>query len=253
MRLMKVTLKYDPWMIATFVLAGLTLFSFFTGFNLTGFSISPTNGGTQSGEGLEAFVVSYCPYGLQMQRILAAVEPALGNDVDITVRYMGEVVNGEVTAMHGAKEAEENLRQICIREEQSNKFWNYLSCFMEAGDTSGCLSSVGIDQNSLNACMSDSSRGVAYAQIDFELADAALDECANVKGRSCGSPTLTFNGEFVSEYDYGGRTANAVKELICDNLDNKPAGCSQTLSTDNAATSFSETYSSSGGSTSGSC
>ena len=71
---------------------------------------------------LEAFVVSYCPYGLQMQRVLVPVYEALGDAADITVRYIGQVVDGKVTSMHGDEEAQENLKQICLREEQPDKF-----------------------------------------------------------------------------------------------------------------------------------
>jgi hypothetical protein len=37
-------------------------------------------------------------------------------------RYIGTVSGTTITAMHGEAEAKENLRQICIREEQSTKY-----------------------------------------------------------------------------------------------------------------------------------
>jgi hypothetical protein len=33
------------------------------------------------------------------------------------------VKNGKIASMHGDEEAKENLRQICIREEQKDKYW----------------------------------------------------------------------------------------------------------------------------------
>ena len=84
---------------------------------------------------LEGYVVSMCPFGLQFNRMAdnaIANIPALADHVK--VRYIGAVVNGTITAMHGDKEAQENLRQICIRDEQPAKFWAYLSCFGKAGD-----------------------------------------------------------------------------------------------------------------------
>jgi len=30
-------------------------------------------------------------------------------------------------------EAKENLKQICIREEQSDKYWNYAGCYINGG------------------------------------------------------------------------------------------------------------------------
>jgi protein-disulfide isomerase len=185
---------------------------------------------------MEAFVVSYCPYGLQMQRILAEVVKNIPTLADsIKVRYIGSVSNGKVTSMHGDAEATENLRQICIREEQPDKYWNYVSCFMKKQDSAdNCLTEAGVDKSKLSICMADGGKGVDYAKADF-----ALQDTYGVSG----SPTLILNGEKVSEFDFGGRTADALKTLICCGFNTQPSGCSTKLSTAQAATSFSETYS----------
>ena len=73
-------------------------------------------------------------------------------------------------AMHGEVEAQENLRQICIREEQTDRYWDYVRCYMKEGKTAECLESVSIDLKELDACTNDSARGLAYAQEDFDLA-----------------------------------------------------------------------------------
>ncbi len=62
---------------------------------------------------LEAFVVSECPYGLQMQRILAEIVkniPSLAENIKVT--YIGSISDGKITSMHGDAEAQEKLRQI---------------------------------------------------------------------------------------------------------------------------------------------
>lgn len=195
---------------------------------------------------LDVFVVSYCPFGLQMQRIMAEIIKDIPSLADnIKIRYMGDVVDGKVTAMHGEQEATENLRQICIREEQPDKYWDYVSCFMEEQDaTDSCLTEAGVDEGILDACMEDNGKGVEYAQEDFDLQD---------QHGVTGSPTLIMNGERVSEFDFGGRTAEAVKTLLCCGFNVQPGDCSEALSTSQAATSFAESYSSSSGSASGSC
>lgn len=193
---------------------------------------------------INAFVVSECPYGVQMQRILYEVVkniPELAEN--IKVRYIGDVVNGEITAMHGEREAEENLRQICIREEQSDKYWDYVSCFMKAGNSEECLADAEIDTESLDACMSDSEKGITYAEEDFEIQDQYMVS---------GSPTLVMNGQIVSEYDFGGRTADALKTLLCCGFSAEPSVCSQELSKEQASVSFSESYSD-GSTSNGSC
>lgn len=183
---------------------------------------------------LEAYVVARCPYGLQMQRAMAdAVKniPALAQY--LKVRYIGSASGNTITSMHGSAEATENLRQICLREEQPAKYWNYVSCQMKAGDTSGCESSTGVDSAKLSACISDASRGVAYAQKDF-----ALDSQYSVQG----SPTLILNGVQVSESNYGGRSSDGVKAMVCAAFNSQPSFCSTQLNTAQATNSFSETY-----------
>jgi glutaredoxin len=186
---------------------------------------------------LEAFVVSNCPYGLQMQRALAPVAKILGSN--IVVKYIGSIANGKITSMHGDNEAQENLRQICIREEQSTKYWDYVNCYIQKGDTNTCLTTAKIDKTKLDSCMTDSKKGLAYAQKDFDAVD---------KYQVSGSPTLFLNGQKVSEFDFGGRSADALKTLICCGFNKQPTVCTQNLSTDQAATSFSLTYSTASGS-----
>ncbi|MBI2049876.1 MAG: hypothetical protein HYT35_00250 [Candidatus Staskawiczbacteria bacterium] len=193
---------------------------------------------------LDAYIVSQCPFGLQMQRVLADIidsAPSLASN--IKVRYIGTVSDGRITAMHGDAEAQENLRQICIREEQASKYWEYVSCYIKAGDTDGCLASTGIDGVKLSSCTSDKNKGLTYAQEDFDL---------NNKFGVRGSPTLVLNEQVVSEFDFGGRTSEAVKTLICYGSEKQTQDCSKTLNTASAATSFSETYEKSGPVSSGS-
>lgn len=192
---------------------------------------------------LEAYVVSYCPYGLQMQRILTEVVnqmPALQENIKI--RYIGEVAGGEITSMHGEEEAQENLRQICLREEQANKFFPYLFCFIKEGKTDDCLKDIQVEQSKLTACMTDKNRGVKYAKEDFELGK---------QYGITGSPSLILSGKGANEFNFGGRTAQAVKTLLCCGFTEEPSSCSQQLTEEQAAAGFSQEYSGSG--SSGSC
>ncbi|MEK7104059.1 MAG: hypothetical protein AAB842_01490 [Patescibacteria group bacterium] len=188
---------------------------------------------------MEAFIVSYCPYGLQMQRVLAEVvnsAPALQSNIKIM--YIGSISGDKIQAMHGEQEAVENLKQICIREEQPTKFYPYLNCFMKEGKSDECSTAAGIDNTKLKACTTDPKKGLKYAQVDF---------AASKKYGVSGSPTLVLNGEKVSEYDFGGRTAQAVKTLLCCGFNQPVEVCSKDISTAQAAPSFSTTYSGAGG------
>ena len=192
---------------------------------------------------MEAFVVSYCPYGLQMQRILVEVITQMSELADnINIRYMGDIVEGEVTSMHGEEEAEENLRQICLREEQEDEFIPYLFCFMKAGDTETCLEEADVDTDTLDGCMT--STGLDYAKEDFDR---------QKEYQVTGSPSLFLNQVKVSEFDFGGRTAEAVKTLLCCGFNQVLEFCQTELTKEDAAASFSETYSTTGETDSGAC
>ena len=205
---------------------------------------------------LEAFIVSSCPYGLQMQRAMAyAVQSAPSLASSIVVRYIGSISGGKITSMHdaytGNDESAENLRQICLREEQPTKYWPYVTCYMSKsdnklpdgtaltsqdmpiGDTTTCQSSTGVDTAKLSACVKDPSRGLAYAQKDFD---------ENTKYNVQGSPTLVLDGKTIDETSFGGRTADAMKTIICDASSTQPSFCSKTLNTAAAAVSFNATY-----------
>jgi len=190
---------------------------------------------------LDAFVVARCPYGLQMQRAMAEAvknQPALAQY--IKARYIGSVSGNTITAMHGDAEAQENLRQICIREEQPAKYWSYVACQMKASGTEkSCEQSTGVDSAKLSACISSPSKGVAYAQKDFDLA---------TKYNVTGSPTLILNGSVIDETNYGGRSADGVRSMVCGGFNTEAGFCSTKLNTASAASSFSAEYASAAGS-----
>jgi len=188
---------------------------------------------------LQAFVVSRCPFGLQMQRIMADIIMESGEtDRYLKVRYIGSVdeENNTIRAMHGEVEAQENLLQICIREEQPERYWDYLRCYMKEGKTAECLASAQIDVDELNACTNTSTRGLAYAREDFELAG---------EFKITGSPTMLMNNEIVKESNFATNTTNArspqaVKELLCCGFIKEPSFCSMRLNESRSATMFSK-------------
>ncbi|MSU54213.1 MAG: hypothetical protein EXS48_00025 [Candidatus Staskawiczbacteria bacterium] len=197
-----------------------------------GASITPANVEKVDKTSLEAYVVSRCPFGLQMQRAMAEAvknSPALADYVK--VRYIGSISGNTTIAMHGPEEAAEDRRQICLREEQPVKYWPYVACQMKSKDAAdGCLSSVGVNVNKLNSCLSD--KVLTYAKVDFDL---------NAKYDVSGSPTMILNGKEVSETPFGGRSADAIRNLVCSSLTTAPAFCEKKLDTAPAAASFSLT------------
>jgi hypothetical protein len=105
------------------------------------------------------------------------------------------------------------------------------------------LVEAGVNESELESCKKEESRGVVYAQEDFNL---------NETYQVTGSPTLILNGERADEFNFGGRTAEAVKTLLCCGFENQVQFCESILTNEQAAPGFSENYGS-GDSASGTC
>lgn len=182
---------------------------------------------------VELFVMTHCPYGTQAEKGLIPAIKSLGTNVDVKIRFVHYF-------MHGDKEEKETYNQVCIREEQSLKYWDYLSCFLassgSADDTSKCLDTAKVDKTKLNTCLSnDYKKAKEYYEVDKGL--------SNQYGVQ-GSPTLVINGAQVDS----GRSSDALKVSICSAFNTAPSVCSEKLSTDNPSPGFGTVSSPSSGS-----
>ena len=166
---------------------------------------------------VELFVMSYCPYGTQMEKAYIPVMKLLGDKADMSVKFVNY-------AMHGEKETEENLRQYCIETEQNDKYIDYLTCFIEnSGDYEKCLNDNNIDKTSLESCMNrvDEEYKITGNYPKFPIYDD-LNKQYGVQG----SPTLVINGQKVQV----ARSPEAVKEAVCNAFNNPPEECNTKLS-----------------------
>lgn len=185
---------------------------------------------------VEAFVMAYCPYGTQIEKGLIPVVKALGNKIDFKIKFVSY-------AMHGDKEVKENLTQYCIQKEQTAKYLPYLSCFLKASDSAGCLSSTGIDTGKLNACTEatdkkfDISKNVAdKSTYQGQFPPFNINKAENEKYGVQGSPTLVINGA-QSE---AGRDSASLLKAICGAFTKAPKECSTKLSAESPAPGFGE-------------
>lgn len=187
---------------------------------------------------IELFVMSYCPYGTQAEKGILPVLNLLGDKVDFELRFV-------YYAMHPSYgEVEENLREYCIQKEQEDKFNDYLECFLDEGDSDGCLVEVGIDTAKLDLCY-------AAADEEFSVTANLEDESSWLSGRYPlfdvdkelneqydigGSPTLIINGEVVSS----GRSPAAYLDTICQAFTegNVPEVCETELISDSYVSGF---------------
>jgi len=102
---------------------------------------------------VELFIMTHCPYGTQAEKGLIPVIEAM-KDADIKIRFVHYF-------MHGDEEEQETYRQLCIREEQPEKYIDYLKCFLDKGESQACMAKVSVDAGKLNTCMSESGKAKA--------------------------------------------------------------------------------------------
>jgi hypothetical protein len=196
---------------------------------------------------VKLFVMSYCPYGLQAQKMFLPVYNLLKDKAEMGVYFVDYI-------MHEKQEIDENLRQYCIQKEEKEKYYDYLSCFVLSGNFDSCLSSANIDREKLTNCTSETDQEYniyssyndkstwlngTYPKFDVQT---DLNEKYGVQG----SPTVVINDQIVN---VSPRSPEKFKEVICQAFNSPPEECSQTLSGDVASTGIGGgTGSSSGGS-----
>jgi len=176
----------------------------------------PANAPKSDKPKVELFVMTHCPYGLQAEKGLIPAFEALGDKIDGKIRFVHYF-------MHGDKEEQETYNQVCVRDEQTAKYNNYLNCFTVSGDSAQCQISAGIDQAKLKSC-------VAAKAKDIYKADSALSNQYSVAG----SPTLVINGA----QSQAGRDSASYLAAICAAFNTPPSECSKQLSSASPSPGF---------------
>lgn len=200
---------------------------------------------------VKLFVMSYCPYGTQIEKGILPALDVLGDKIDFTLEFVSY-------AMHGKKELDENLRQYCIRTEEPTKLPDYLECFLKAGEgtESACLRTARVDASKNTACMKEadarfsvtkntgdkSTYQGSYPSFDVDKAD---NESYGVQG----SPALVINGVTADSQ----RDPASLLKTICSGFVSSPEACSASLSTDVPAAGFGEGSASSAAASDAAC
>ncbi|MDD2753419.1 MAG: hypothetical protein PHT44_02330 [Candidatus Portnoybacteria bacterium] len=181
---------------------------------------------------VELFVMSYCPYGLQIEKGILPVVELLESKINFQLKFVDY-------AMHGQKEIDENLRQYCIQKKGLDKLDAYLSCFVKQGDSNFCLSAAKVDvascvgqtdaQFKINAKAADKSqwRNSSFPPFDINQAD-------NARYGVQGSPALVINGKMVQP----NRNPQSLLDAVCSAFTNKPGECDEKLSSVEPAPGF---------------
>ena len=198
---------------------------------------------------VELFVMSYCPYGTQIEKGILPVAKTLGNKIDFQIKFCSY-------AMHGEKELRENLLQYCIEKDQASKYQAYLSCFLENSDSATCLTKTGVDEKAASACVSKTDNAFKVMsnftnKVGYQGSFPAFDiqKADNEKYSVAGSPTLIINGEEIQS----ARDSASLLKTICSAFNNEPKECSTTLSSAAPSAGFGSGTAAAGGSAAAGC
>jgi hypothetical protein len=185
---------------------------------------------------VKLFVMSYCPFGLQMEKAFLPVYNLLKDKAEMGVYFVNYI-------MHEKKEIDENLRQYCIQKEERGKYYDYLSCFVKAGEFEKCLNEAKIDKEKMNSCISETDKKYKISQLyndkstwldgSFPRFDVHTDLCEKYGVQ--GSPTVVINDAVV---EVSPRSAEKFKEIVCQAFNSPPPECSQTLSNNTFSSGF---------------
>jgi len=200
------------------------------------------------------FVMSYCPYGTQMEKGILPVLNALGSKIKYTLEFVDYSMHNDITK-NDRKELDENMRQYCIQKLQPAALNTYLGCFLKAGQgtEASCEATAGINATQITTCMGqtdtqfnvtkDFNDQSSYSGGQFPIFEVNKDD--NTKYNVQGSPTLVINGVQADSQ----RDPESLLKTICGAFTTPPAACSQALSTTAGSPGFGTTAAS--GSTSG--
>lgn len=172
---------------------------------------------------MDMFVMSQCPFGVQAENSMLEVVKALGDKIEYKIHYIvNDNGDGTFQSLHGPNEADENIRQLCIKAKVPDKFYAYLECVNKDYRNAPtawekCAKDSGVDTEQIKSCASDEGKKLLSE-------DAKIANQKNVGG----SPTIEVNGV---QYR-GTRSPEALKAAMCKAFTQAPSECDKVLSSE---------------------
>lgn len=177
---------------------------------------------------VELFVMSHCPYGVQMERGILPVISLLGDKIDFELKFVHY-------AMHGDEEIIEQMVQYCIQKNDPNNFPLYLACFLDKTNTKYCINQLNISTSMVEGCFAalEDTLHIRYNAkhnksnwVGGKFPNFPLNAVESIEKGVKGSPTLIINNNIVNTQ----RSPQALLTLICSAFNTPPNDCQTTLS-----------------------
>lgn len=170
----------------------------------------------------ELYVMSYCPYWLQAEKWYLEVMSKLWKVADVKVKFVQYI-------MHGQKEADENVKQHCIQEEQNDKYITYLKCFLDKEwKWESCIKESKLDEKKLKSCIDKTKKDFKVDELmadkSKQYPDFGINKEMALKAWVQGSPTFVVNWIKIEDI---WRDAKSYADAICSTFKTKPKECEQ--------------------------
>ncbi|MFP4400925.1 MAG: DsbA family protein [Candidatus Woesearchaeota archaeon] len=169
---------------------------------------------------LEFYVMSQCPYGVQVENSIAPVLEKMGEGVDFKLDFIGtDLGDGNFQSLHGEPEVLGNKVQLCAIEYNPDKYMDMIKCMNQNAaqipdNWESCAEDSGLDVESIRSCY-ESEEGDDLLRESFARAQ---------ERQATGSPTIFLNGESYS----GGRAEMDFMRALCNAFEGeKPEACDE--------------------------
>ena len=166
---------------------------------------------------VELFIMSKCPFCVQVEKDLESVVRAMGDTVVFSLDFVGAEKDGQLTALHGADEVKGNLIQICAMRHHPDRYMRLIHCMNEnqrriPQGWEQCANQAGVSIEAIKTC-ADGTEGENLLRESYQRSKAK---------RALGTPTILINGESYR----GIRSEKAYIRTICAAFPgNKPEVC----------------------------
>ncbi len=160
---------------------------------------------------LDFYVMSICPYGLQVEDAIAPVLNKFGNAIDFNIDFIARETNDGFSSLHGQPEVDGNIVQLCAMKYNPNKYMDMIVCMNKDAQNipdnwENCVN--GLDKESIKTCYE--------GEEGKELLKESI-KASNEVGAT-GSPTIYLNDQPYN----GGRDEISFTKAICQLLDKHP-------------------------------
>lgn len=199
---------------------------------------------------VDLFVMSFCPGGNQAEDLMKPIVDLLGPAADFNLHYIiysdyqseDFCLSSEqkYCSMHKTAEVNQNIRELCVAEYQSDKLWNFVdeinrrtTAEKVEEEWEAIAIGLGLDVGKIKQCQEEEGtilldREIELTNQEYPVQDPSRHQkdgeyrlIADIQG----SPTLVINGMI---YD-GERSTKSYKDAICEAFENAPPACDQEI------------------------